>query len=133
MLLSFHLKNMKPKYETWSYKNISTVKVIGPIETDSFINARFKVARGAASFLFEFTLADLTYLNSFDLISLLLLLMKDEQKFEPIVAHIKRMLVSYIQEIGNMDVDIATVLREKPLVLPMEPPKDLEKMKLGRI
>lgn len=89
MLFSFYQKNMKPQYKTWSSKKITVVKVIRPIETDSFINARFKVGRGAASSVFEFTLVDLPRLNSFDWISILLLLLKDEQKFEPIVEHIK--------------------------------------------
>ncbi|CAI9282163.1 unnamed protein product [Lactuca saligna] len=133
VLFSFYLKNVKPQYQTWSSKKITVVNVFRPVETESFINTRFKVARGATSFVFEFTLADFTYLNPFDWIYLLHLLLKYEQKFEPIVAHLKRMLVCYIQEIGKMYVEIATVLRKKPTVLPKEPLKDLDKMKLGRI
>ncbi|CAI9287718.1 unnamed protein product [Lactuca saligna] len=106
MLFSFHLMHMKPQYETWSSKKISVMKVSGSIKTKSFANARFKVARGAGSSLFEFTLVDLLCLNPYDWISL---------------------------EIGKWDIDIAVVLRKKPSVLPTEAPKDFRRMKLGRI
>ncbi|CAH1449861.1 unnamed protein product [Lactuca virosa] len=43
---SFYLKHMKLEYETWSANKITDVKVNGPHETDSFPNAKFKVARG---------------------------------------------------------------------------------------
>ncbi|CAI9263321.1 unnamed protein product [Lactuca saligna] len=92
-----------------------------------------KVARGAMSSMHEFTLVDMPCVNPFNWISLLLLILKVEQNFEPIIAHLKRMLVSYIQEVGKMDVEIAIVLNKKPTVLPKEPPKDLDTMKLGRI
>lgn len=49
VLFPFYLKHMRPQYETWSVEKITVVKVFGPIETDSFINARFKVARGSVS------------------------------------------------------------------------------------
>ena len=91
-LCSFYLKHMRPQYKTWSSKKITTVKVYGPIETKSFIDARFKVARGVVSSTHEFTLADMPCLNPFDGISMLLLLMKDQQKFEPIITHLKQML-----------------------------------------
>ncbi|CAI9293781.1 unnamed protein product [Lactuca saligna] len=60
-------------------------------------------------------------------------LSKDEQKFKPIVAHLRRMLISYILEVWEMDVELAVVLRNKPFVLPKEALKDISKMKLGRI
>ena len=43
------------------------------------------------------------------------------------------MLVSYIQEVGKMDVEIVAVLRKKPIVQPKEAPNDISKMKLGKI
>ncbi|CAI9297193.1 unnamed protein product [Lactuca saligna] len=58
---------------------------------------------------------------------------KDEQKFDSIVAHLKRMLVCYIQEIGKMDVEITSVLHKKNKVHPKEHMNDLDRMKLGRI
>ncbi|CAI9302956.1 unnamed protein product [Lactuca saligna] len=62
-LFSFNLKHIKPQYETWSSKKITVVKVFEPIETESFLNARFKVAHGTASSTLEFNLTDMTYLN----------------------------------------------------------------------
>ncbi|CAI9270576.1 unnamed protein product [Lactuca saligna] len=43
------------------------------------------------------------------------------------------MLVCYIREVGNIDVEIASIMNRKPIVLPKEPRKDLDTMKLGRI
>ncbi|CAI9282028.1 unnamed protein product [Lactuca saligna] len=40
---------MKPQYEMWSAIKITVVKVIGPKETESFPNAKFKIVRGSAS------------------------------------------------------------------------------------
>ena len=54
-------------------------------------------------------------------------------QIEPILAHLKRMLISYIQEVGNMDVEIVAVLRKKPNVLPKEAPNDINKMSPGKI
>lgn len=62
-----------------------------------------------------------------------LILSKDEQKYERIIAHLKRMLICYIHEIANMDVEIASVLKKKPVLKPEEEPKDLHKMKLGKL
>ena len=42
------------------------------------------------------------------------------------------MLVCYIQEIVKMDVEIVAVLHKNHTVLPKEPLKDLDTMKLGR-
>lgn len=108
---------MKSQYETWSANKITIVKVIGPIEIDSFPIARFKVARDSTSQVYEFTLTDLPLLNPYDWIMLCNMLLRDEQEYEPIVAHLKQMLISYIQDIGKMDVKIAVVLQKKPTVL----------------
>ena len=43
------------------------------------------------------------------------------------------MLISYIQEVGNMDVEIVIVLRMKPNVLPKDTADGFYKMKLGKI
>ncbi|CAI9263763.1 unnamed protein product [Lactuca saligna] len=124
---------MKPQYETWIAKNIIVVKVSDPIETDSFPNASFKVARGSTSQVCKFTLVDIPCLNPYDWILLFNMLLKDEQKYEPIVAHLKQMLISYIQEAGKMDVEITIVHRKRPSVLPKEALKDFDKMKPGKI
>ncbi|CAI9291011.1 unnamed protein product [Lactuca saligna] len=47
LIFSFYLKHMKPQYETWCA--ITEVKVMGPIETESIPNVKFKVVRGSAS------------------------------------------------------------------------------------
>ncbi|CAI9268514.1 unnamed protein product [Lactuca saligna] len=133
MLFSFYLKHMLPYFKTLSSKKFSVVKVSCPIETESFPNARFKVTRVATIQVYKFNLADLLFLNLYDWILLINLLMKDEKKFEPIISHLKRMLVLYILEIGKMGVEIAVVLRKKPTVLSKEASKDHDKMKPGRI
>ena len=48
------------------------------------------------------------------------------------VSYLQLLIISYIQEVGLMDVQIATVLRQKPSVVPKEAPKDFEKLKLGK-
>ncbi|CAI9284051.1 unnamed protein product [Lactuca saligna] len=133
MLISFYLNHGKPQYQTWNSKKITSVKFIGPIETKSIINARFKASRGPSKSIFEFTLVYLSCLNPYDWISLFNLLSKDEHKFVPIMAHLKRMLISYIHEIRKMDVEITVELQKKPTVQPKEAPNDVSKMKLKKI
>ncbi|CAI9275224.1 unnamed protein product [Lactuca saligna] len=84
------------------------------------------------SLVFEFALTDLPCLKPFHWISLYHILLKNEQKFGLIMAHIKRMLISYIQDVGKMDMEIAIVLRKKPTVLPKEAPNNISKMRLGK-
>lgn len=124
---------MKPQYETWSIHKIVAVKVIGPIETGSFPNAKFYVARGSTCQTYKFTLADLPCLNPHDWIVLYNMLLREKQKYEPVMIHLKLMIKSYIQEVGTTDVDIATVLRTKPSVVPKEAPNNFEKLKPGKI
>lgn len=109
-------------------RGITTVKVTGLIETDSFPNVKFKVERGSINQVYEFTLVDLPCLNPYDWIVLYNMLLKDEMKYEPVISHLKLMIMSYIQEIGEMDVEIATVLRKRAFVVPKEAPKDFEKV-----
>ncbi|CAI9281330.1 unnamed protein product [Lactuca saligna] len=124
---------MKPQYKTWSARKITAVEVTGPIKTESFPNVKFKVVRGSSSQVHEFTLADLPCLNPYEWIMLYNLLLRDGQKYEPFIAHLKQMLISYIQEVGKMDVEIDVVLRRKPTVLLKEVLEDFEKLKLGKI
>ncbi|CAI9284360.1 unnamed protein product [Lactuca saligna] len=88
MLFSFYLKHMKPQYETWPLRKIIVVKVKGPIETDRFPNAKFKVERGSASQCYEFTLANLPCLNPNEWLILYNMLLKDKMKYEPIMSHL---------------------------------------------
>ncbi|CAI9271213.1 unnamed protein product [Lactuca saligna] len=79
-------------------------KIVNVSPASKGVDAHLKDARGAMSSMHKFTLTDLPYLNPFDWISLLLLLLKDQHKFEPIISHPKRMLVCYIQEVGKIGV-----------------------------
>ncbi|CAI9267849.1 unnamed protein product [Lactuca saligna] len=132
-LFSFYLKHMNLQYETWGASKITAVKVTGPIETESSPNAMFKVVRGSASQVHEFTLADLPCLNPYDWIMLYNLLLRDGQKYEAIIAHLKLMIVSYVQEVGKMDVEIVGLLRRKLSVLPKEALEGFDKLKSGKI
>ncbi|CAI9263447.1 unnamed protein product [Lactuca saligna] len=86
LLFSFYLKHMKPQYETWSANKIMTVKVVGLIETNSFPNAKFKVARGSTSQVHVFTLVDLPCMNPYDSILLYNMLLRDKQNYKPDVS-----------------------------------------------
>ncbi|CAI9273159.1 unnamed protein product [Lactuca saligna] len=120
MLFSFYVKYRKPQFLTWSLKKIVAIKVYASIATENFINVKFKGFRGASRFEDEFTLADLPCMNHFDWFSLFLIVSKDEQKYEPIVAYPKWMLVCYIHEITKMDVEITYVLRKMLILKPEE-------------
>ena len=109
------------------------MKVYAPFPIENFINIKFKGFRRASLVEDDFTPADLPCMNPYDWISLFLILSKDEQKYEPIIAHLKRMLNCYIHEIGKMDVEIAFVLKKKPILKPKGESKDLHKLKLGKI
>ncbi|CAI9290589.1 unnamed protein product [Lactuca saligna] len=128
-----HLKHIKPQYETWTASKITVVKVTGPIETDNFPNAKLKVARGSFSQVYEFILANLPCLNPYDWIVLYNFLLRYGQKYEPVIAHLKQMIISYIYEVGQMDAEIVVVLIRKPSVLPKDNPDGFDKMKLGKI
>ena len=59
--------------------------------------------------------------------------MKDKTKYEPIVAHLKRIRICYILEIVKMDVEIKSVLKKRLILMPEEQPKDVQKLKVGII
>lgn len=108
---------------------IVAVKVIWPIETKSFPNSKFNVARGSACQAYEFTLADMPCLNPHDWMVLYNMFLREKENYKPVMSHLLLMIKSYIQEVGLMDVDIAVVLRKKANVVPKEAPKDYEKLK----
>ncbi|CAI9303755.1 unnamed protein product [Lactuca saligna] len=83
---------MKPQYETCSATKITAVKVTGLFETESFPNANFKVSRGSSIQVYKFTLTNLPCLNSYDWIVLYNLSLRDGQKYEPVIAHLKQMI-----------------------------------------
>lgn len=101
--------------------------------TEDFVNIKFSGFRGCDKVLNEFTLADLPFMNPFDQISLFNIVSKDEQKSEPIIVHLKRMIIYYIHEVANIDVEIALVLKKRPILKAKEEPKDIQKLKIGKI
>ena len=109
------------------------MKLFSDMPTEDFTNIMFKGFHGVDKILDEFTLADLSFMNPFDWINPLNIILKDEKKYEPIVAHLKRMLIFYVHEIAKMDVEIASVLKKRPILKPEEDPKDLQKLKVGKI
>ena len=108
-------------------------KLLDLFKTDSFVNIKFKTTRGSVNSIFEFSLADLPCLNPYEWITLLHFLMQYEKKYEPVVSHIKRMLVLYMYEVAKFDVEIASVLRKKSTVLPHGLASDIENMQMGKI
>ncbi|CAI9291696.1 unnamed protein product [Lactuca saligna] len=108
LLFSFYLKHMKLQYETWSERKITEGKDTGPIETDSFPNAKFKVARGSSSQVCEFTLVDIPCINRYDWTML-------------------------YNVFAKIDAKIVVVLRRKLGVLPKDNPDGFKMMKLGKI
>ena len=72
-------------------------------------------------------------MNPYNWISLFLILSKDEQNYEPIIAHLKRMLICYIHDFAKMGIEIAYVLKNRPVLKPEEELKEIHKLKLGII
>lgn len=132
-LMEFYVKYVKPQYETRSAQKITVVKVDGPIETGSFANVKFKTARGSQSVIHEFALADLPCLNPYDWIVLFHFLLKDAKKYEPVLEHVKRMLVSYVNEVAKLDMEVATAQKKKPIALPQGSASDVNQMQKGKI
>lgn len=120
MLFNFYLKYVPPHYKIWNLKKLFAVKVYAPFPTEQFTNVKFKGFRGAACTEEDFTLADLPSMNRNDWISLFMILSKDQAKYEPIVSHLKRMLICNIHEVAKLDVEISSVLKKKPVVDPKE-------------
>lgn len=109
------------------------VKVYAMFPTEQFTNFKLKGFRGASRIVEDFTLVDLPCMNPNDWISLFPILSKDEVKYEPIVSHLKRMIVCYIHEVAKIDVEIAVVLKKRLVVDPIEETKDFQKRRLGKI
>ena len=97
------------------------------------MNANFKATQGSVNSLHKFTLVDQPNLNLHDWILLLNLLLIEKQKYEPILAHLKRMLVSYIYEVEKLDIQIAKVLKRKPSVNPIRKASGMSEMSMGKV
>ena len=95
------------------------------MELEDFLNIQFEGFRGANHILDEFTLAELPFMNPYDWISLFHIVLKDEKKYEHIVAHLKRMIICYILKIAKIDVEIASVMKKMPILKPQEQPKNI--------
>ncbi|CAI9291502.1 unnamed protein product [Lactuca saligna] len=98
MLFSFYLKHMKPHLRLQEDQH---VRPTNP--------------------LLQTCLA----LNPNDWIILYNILLQEKDKYKPVMSYLQLMIKLYIQEVGSMDVDIATVLKKKPTAAPKEAPKDL--------
>ncbi|CAI9290582.1 unnamed protein product [Lactuca saligna] len=105
-------KYAKPRFKTWSLKKICALRVKSPVQT------LFKGFMGTNQIMDEFNMAYLPFMNPYDWISLLLIVKKYEQKYEFIVAHLKRMPICYVHEIAKMEIDIAYVLKKRTILKP---------------
>ncbi|CAI9293582.1 unnamed protein product [Lactuca saligna] len=68
-------------------------------------------------------------MNPYDWISLFNIVAKDVVKYEPIHQFFRSMIRAYILEVAKMDIEIASVLRRKPILKPLPPQANLEKFK----
>lgn len=132
-LVDYYLEFAQPQYLTWSAQKITTVKVMKPTPAGKFINVKFKVIRGSNNSVRIISLADLPNLNPHDCILLNNILLLDPQQYQPIIDHIKRMMVCYIHEVARMDQEIVTALRKKLTVKPIGKSSDVNKMRMGKI
>ncbi|KAL7592583.1 hypothetical protein Lser_V15G33727 [Lactuca serriola] len=132
-LLNYYHEFSQPQYLTWSSKKIITVKVLKPTPAGKFINIKIKVTRGSDGSVHTISLADLPNLNSHDWILRNNILLSNPKEYEPIIGHIKHMLVCYIHEVAKMDQEIATVIRKKPTVKPIEKNVNINSMVRGKI
>ncbi|CAI9278050.1 unnamed protein product [Lactuca saligna] len=123
-LFNFYLKYAKPQYQSWSLKRIMGLKVYSAMPIKDFMNIRLKGFVGVDRVLDEFTLADLPFMNPYHWISFFNIVVKDEKKYEPIIAHLRRMLICYILVIAKMDTKIALVLQKIPTMKPEEEPRN---------
>jgi len=74
-------------------------------------------------------------MNPFDWILMLnkLIQAKDAKTYEPIIAHLKRMIKCYILQVSKMDVEITTALKLKPSFVGDKQPSNVNQLKYGII
>ena len=132
-MFEFYAKHALPPYETWSLKKIVALKVHAPVKTDWFVNVSFTGIRGSDKQPTKFSLADLPMMNPFDWIVMFRILSKEPADKGPLIIHFRRMLKSYIIEVSKLDVEIAILLKTRPLHNPEKQPPGVSKMKLGII
>ncbi|KAL7605732.1 hypothetical protein Lser_V15G20073 [Lactuca serriola] len=132
-LIDYYLEVAQPQYLTWSAQKIITVRVLKPQALGKYIHVKFKVTRGSTLSEHTFSLVDLPNLNPHDWIVLHNILLSNPVEYEPMIDHLKRLIVYYILEVPKMDQEIASVLRKKPTILPIGLASDVNKMKMGKI
>ncbi|CAI9290086.1 unnamed protein product [Lactuca saligna] len=101
--------------------------------TEDFLNIQFKGFKEANQIMNESTLADFLFMNPYDWISLFLIVMKDEQKCEPVFANLKKdayLLHPVDCEDGCRDCFCS---EEKANFEARRGPKDLHKLKVGKL
>ena len=109
------------------------VKVYALFPMEHFANVKFRGFRGASHSGFDFTLAALPCMNLNDSISLFFIVSKEKVKYDPIISHLRRMLICYIYEVAKLDMEITLVLKKRPVVKPKEDTTYFQKRKLGKI
>lgn len=61
------------------------------------------------------------------------IIMKAVEKYEPIYHHLRKLIRCYILEMLKMHVEIASMLKKKPILKPFDQPVDIENLKVGSI
>lgn len=97
------------------------MKVGKPIVVDGFTNITFIAFRSHNHEVHEFSLADIPFMNPYDWISLFNIVAEDVVKYEPIYQFFRSMIRAYILEVARMDIEIAYVIRRKPILKPFPP------------
>ena len=59
--------------------------------------------------------------------------MSNPQEYQPIIDHIKRMLVCYIHEVAKMDQEIASAIHKRPMIKPIGKTGNVNVMVKGKI
>jgi len=72
-------------------------------------------------------------MNPFDWIVCFRILSKEPVDKGPLIVHFRRLLKSYITEVSKLDIEIAGLLKIKPLSKPESVPSGVGRMKLGVI
>lgn len=109
------------------------MKVGKPIISDGFENVSFKALRGYNHEVHELSLADIPFMNPDGWISLINIVAKNTAKYKHIYQFMKKIIRAYILEVAKMNIEIAAVLKRKPIMNPFPPPDNLDKFKVGFI
>lgn len=104
-----------------------------PFQTEDFLNIPIKGFRAHNHIFHEFTLAELLFVNPYDWISLFHIVAKDLKKYEPNYEHLKKMIKCNIMELAKMNVEIASVLKRKPILKPFDQPQNIANLRGGLI